>query len=102
MATDRALARVSLLHLVKVFVQAVVACDEVDCGSVCTGGSQVLMKKFDIVFLIVPDAESCSSRHFIVYFLKDADFKFNLILIVIIAGILFSREYYLLVHGMYL
>ena len=67
-----------------------------------TGGSQVLMKKFDIVFLIVPDAESCSSRHFIVYFLKDADFKFNLILIVIIAGILFSREYYLLVHGMYL
>ena len=50
MATDRALARVSLLHLVKVFVQAVVACDEVDCGSVCTGGSHVLMKKFDIVF----------------------------------------------------
>ena len=102
MATDRALARVSLLHLVKVFVQAVVACDEVDCGSVWTGGSQVLMKKFDIVFLIVPDAESCSSRHFIVYFLKDADLKSNLILIVIIAGILFSREYYLLVHGMYL
>ena len=50
MATDRALARVSLLHLVKVFVQAVVACDEVDCGSVWTGGSQVLMKKFDNVF----------------------------------------------------
>jgi hypothetical protein len=36
------------------------------------------------------------------YFLKDADFKFNLILIVIIAEILFSREYFLLVHGMYL
>ena len=52
MATDRALARVSLLHLVKVFVQAVVACDEVDCGSVWTEGSQVLMKKFDIAFLI--------------------------------------------------
>ena len=56
MATDRALARVSLLvlQLVKVFVQAVVACDEVDCGSVCTGGSQVLMKKFYIVFFNCP------------------------------------------------
>ena len=34
MATEWALARVSLLHLVKVFVQATVACDELDCGSV--------------------------------------------------------------------
>ena len=34
MATEWALARVSLLHLVKVFVQATVACDELNCGSV--------------------------------------------------------------------
>ena len=50
MATEWALTRVSLLHLVKVFVQAAVACDEGERGSVCRGGSQVLMKKFDIVF----------------------------------------------------